>query len=300
MLEVVARLVLGGVLAGASIAKLASPASSRAALATFGIDGRSAQGVAWALLICAELGLAAGVIAGSATAAYLAAALMATFAATMVGAILRGRAGAPCACFGARSTVGWGSVARNALLAAAFAALPALPQRSLSTDEWLAIGLAAALLACAGLAVAVLALAREVGLLRLRLGPGSALELPDEGPPVFERVELISSFRRRPETELALAVFVSEGCHVCRSLEPSLRVLERDPLIVVASFEENADAVVWRELEIPGAPYAIALDREGMVLAKGTFNNLAQLESVLATAERRREERRMAAGVIGA
>jgi hypothetical protein len=76
--------------------------------------------------------------------------------------------------------------------------------------------------------------------------------------------------------------------------------LERDPLIVVASFEENADAVVWRELEIPGAPYAIALDREGMVLAKGTFNNLAQLESVLATAERRREERRMAAGVIGA
>jgi hypothetical protein len=294
-----ARLVLGGVLAGASIAKLASPASSRAALATFGIDGRRAQAVGWALLIGAELGLAAGVIAGSATAAYLAAGLMATFAATMVGAILRGRAGAPCACFGARSTVGWGSVARNAVLAVAFAVLPSLPERDLSTDEWLGIGLAVALLACAGLAVAVLALAREVGMLRLRLGPGSALELPEEGPPVFEAIGLIDRFRLDPETGLALAVFVSEGCHVCRSLEPSLRVLERDPLVAVASFEEGTDAETWRELEIPGAPYAIALDRGGTVLAKGTFNNLAQLESVLATAERRREERRIVSGVIG-
>jgi hypothetical protein len=300
VLEVVARLVLGGVLAGASIAKLASPASSRAALATFGIDGRRAQAVAWGLLICTELGLAAGVTAGSATAAYLAAALMATFAATMVGAILRGRAGAPCACFGARSTVGWGSVARNAALAIAFAALPALPERDLSTDEWLGIGLAAALLACAGLAVAVLALAREVGLLRLRLGPGSALELPEEGPPVFQPIRLIDRFRLGPETDLALAVFTSEGCHVCRSLEPSLRVLERDPLVAVESFEEEAEAEIWRELEIPGSPFAIALDREGTVLAKGTFNNLAQLESVLATAERRREERRVVSGVIGA
>ena len=108
-----ARLVLGGVLAGASLAKLASPASSRAAMATFGIDGRGAQALAWWLLIATELGLAAGVIAGSETAAWLAAALMAIFAATMVGAILRGRAGAPCACFGARSTVGWAAVARN-------------------------------------------------------------------------------------------------------------------------------------------------------------------------------------------
>ncbi len=229
MLEVVARLVLGGVLAGAGIAKLASPASSRAALATFGIDGRRAQAVAWALLICVELGLAAGVIAGSATAAYLAAALMATFAATMVGAILRGRAGAPCACFGARSKVGWPSVARNAVLAAAFVALPALPDGDLTTDEWLGLGLAVALLGCAGLAVAVLALAREVGLLRLRLGSGSALEIAEEGPPVFSAIDLVSRFRLDPETTIALAVFVSDGCHVCRSLEPSIRLLDSRP-----------------------------------------------------------------------
>ncbi|MDX6581998.1 MAG: hypothetical protein QOI10_1182 [Solirubrobacterales bacterium] len=298
MLEVAARLVLGAALAGASFAKLASPASSRAALATFGIDGRRMQAGAWALLIVTELGLAAGVIAGSATAAYLAAALMAMFAATMVGAILRGRAGAPCACFGARSTVGWGAVARNAILAVAFAALPALPAGDLSTDQWLGLGLGLALLASAGLAVAVLALAREVGLLRLRLGPDSALEIGEEGPAVFSRIDLISRFHLDPEARLALAVFVSDGCHICRSLEPSIRVLAGDPLIAVATFEEGAETAVWSELEIPGSPFSIALDRHGTVLAKGTFNNLAQLESVLATAERRRGERDLA-GAVG-
>ena len=280
------------------MAKLAGPSSSRAALSTFGIRDSRAQGIAWVLLIVCELGLAIGVIAGSATAAYLAAALMATFALTMIGAIFQGRAGAPCACFGARSTVGWSSVLRNVFLAAAFAVLPSLPTRDLTTDEWLGLGLAVALIACAGLAVAVLALAREVGMLRLRLGPASALELPEEGPPVFRRIELISRFALDPETTLALAVFVSDGCHVCRSLEPSLRVIERDPLVAVETFEEDADGAIWAELEIPGSPFAIALDRDGTVLAKGTFNNLAQLESVLATAGRRHGERDLAAAVI--
>jgi hypothetical protein len=34
----------------------------------------------------------------------------------------------------------------------------------------------------------------------------------------------------------------------------------------------------------------IAVDAGGIVLAKGTFNNLAQLESVVATAGRRRSD----------
>ncbi len=43
-------------------------------------------------------------------------------------------------------------------------------------------------------AVAVLALAREVGMLRLRLGPAAALEIPEEGPELGERVEAIERF----------------------------------------------------------------------------------------------------------
>ena len=288
MLEVAARVFLGAVLAGASAAKLASPGPSRAALATFGFTGVRTQGFVWVALIATELSLAAGVIAGSDVAALLAAGLMALFAAAMAGAILRGQAGAPCACFGTRSTVGRAAIARNALLAAGFATLPLLPQAQLSTDEWLGLGLPLSLLACAGLAVAVLALGREVGMLRLRLGPAGALEVSGEGPGLGERIDFVSNLDHGPDAVLALAVFTSPGCRVCDSLEPALDSLSRDPLVAVRRFDELEHASVWDELRIPGSPFAIALDLGGRVLAKGTFNNLAQLESVLAAAERRR------------
>ena len=90
-----------------------------------------------------------------------------------------------------------------------------------------------------------------------------------------------------PDVRLALAVFTSEGCHVCRGLEPAIATLANHPAVAVETFDEVAEAEVWRDLGIPGSPFAIALDRDGTVLAKGTFNNLAQLESVLATAEKR-------------
>ena len=290
MVGVVARLVGALVLAGSAALKLASPGSSRASLATFGIEGELARWGAWGLLVATELALAGGIAAGSGQAAVLAAALMMLFAAALLGALLRGRAGAPCACFGSRSTVGWSAIVRNLALAAGFAVLPLLPQRSLSTDEWLGLGLGIALLLCLGLAVAVLALAREVGMLRLRLGPAAALEIPEEGPELGSGSELIERFEEVKPGGLALAVFTSEGCHVCRGLEPAISTLEGDPGLAVAVFDEVADAEVWRELGVPGSPYAIALDPSGTVLAKGTFNNLAQLESVVATAERRRAE----------
>lgn len=299
MVAVAGSLVLAAVLVGASVAKLASPRSSSAALATFGIRGDRARWAAWAGLIVSELALAAGIVAGLDLAAYLAAGMTAAFGAVLLAAMRRGRGGAPCACFGARSTVGWPAVARNLVLSFAFLALPLLPERQLSAQEWLGLGLAVALLACAGLAVAVLALAREVGMLRLRLGPGAALEIPEEGPPLGSRAQLVERFDRGRSTELALAVFVSDGCHVCRGLEPAIALLARDPTLAVRAFEEEDDADAWSELAVPGSPFAVALDLDGTVLAKGTFNNLAQLESVLATAEQRRGAPAMTRGARG-
>jgi hypothetical protein len=284
----VVRFVLGAVLAGSAVLKLASPESSRAALGTFDIQGERLRWTAWILLIAVELGLAAQVIAGSESAAWLAAAFLTALAAALVGAILRGRAGAPCACFGSRSVVGWSSVARNLGLAACFAVLPFLPQHAPSTDEWLAMGLVIALLACIGLGVAVLVLAREVGMLRLRLGPGSALEIPNEGPAVGTRIGLTDRMSGLTSAGIGLALFTSEGCHVCRGLGPAIDTLRGEPDLAVELFDEVADADTWRELDVPGSHFAIALDSSGTVLAKGTFNNLAQLESVLATAGRRR------------
>ena len=270
------------------MSKLASPRTSAAALGTFALPESALRWVAWGALICTELGLAIGVAAGSDLAAYLAAGLLALFGLGLLGALLRGRAGAPCACFGSRSRVSGLSVLRNFALAAAFAVVAMLPTSSLSTDEWLGLGLVVALLACLGLGIAVLALAREVGMLRLRVGPQSALEIPEEGPPLGERMSLAEALPAAATTELLLAAFLSEGCHACRSVEPALENLAADPILAVGLFDEVRDAGAWREMSVPGSPYAVAMDLDGTVLAKGSFNNLAQLESVLATAERRR------------
>jgi len=110
-------------------------------------------------------------------------------------------------------------------------------------------------------------------------------------PTTGSRSGLIERFRPDGDAELALAVFTSTSCHVCRALAPAVASLGGDPTLAVATFEEADDADVWSALEVPGSPYAIALDLDGRVLAKGTFNNLAQLESVLVAAQRRRDER---------
>jgi hypothetical protein len=288
VLGLVARLVLGLILAGSAVLKLASPASSRAALGTFEIHGEYTRWAAWVLLIAVELGLAIEVIAGSDTAAWLAAAFLAFFAAALVGAILRGRAGAPCACFGSRSTVGWTVVGRNLVLAVCFALLPLLPDANPSTEGWLGLGLIVALVACIGLAIAVLALAREVGMLRLRVGPASALEIRHEGPELGRRISLVDRFPGLRDDVIGLAVFTSQSCHVSRGLAPAIANLRGAPDLDVEVFDESFDADVWEELTIPGSPYALALDADGIVLAKGTFNNMEQLESVLGNASRRR------------
>ena len=164
------------------------------------------------------------------------------------------------------------------------------PAAGLSTEQWLAAGVVAALLALPGLAIAVLALAREVGMLRLRLGASSALEIAEEGPELGERVEVIERFDDIGERALALAVFTSEGCRVCRGLEPAIASLADHPALAVRGLRRGGGRGGLAALAIPGSPFAVAMDPGGTVLAKGTFNNLAQLESVLATAETRRAE----------
>jgi hypothetical protein len=292
--EIILRVALGVALAGAALAKLVSPRASIASMASFGFEGGALRPIAWAGLIAIELALAVAVVLGSDGAAYAAAALMLVFAALTVGAILRGRAGAPCACFGPSSKVSWLGVLRNLGLAAGFALIPRIGSIALSTDAWLGVAVGVALVGCAALAIAVLALAREVGMLRLQLGTQGALEIAGEGPDVGSLAGSLAARLSAPEPgraeRLGLAVFSSEGCHLCQTLSPAIENVAKDPYVTVGVFDEVADAGLWREFEIPGSPFAIALDARGTVLAKGTFNNLAQLESVLATGERRRAE----------
>ena len=218
-------------------------------------------------------------------AAEAAAALLGVFALALAVAILRGRAGAPCGCFGGRSRIGWPAFARTRC---------SWPPRSrrcrfcpdtsfrrrpgsapASPSRWPGV---------AALAVALLALARELGELRLAVAPQAALSLEHEGPELGGRVALIERFEGR--APLAVAVFTSPGCALCQALEPSLRLVSNDPEVELELFDEETDADAWASLAVPGSPYAVVLGRDGVVLAKGTFNSLFQLESLLARATR--------------
>jgi hypothetical protein len=284
MTSVLVSLLLGALLLGSAALKLADGAGTRLALATYGIRGRRTSWGAWAGLIVAEVALGVAVGAGVEAAAWGAAALCGVFALAQAAVLVSGRGGAPCACFGSRGRVGRGSLARVSLLAVAFAVLPLLDRREPSTEGWLGIGLAAALLGLVALGVAVLALARELGALRAEIDPRGALEIPEEGPELGGRTELMEVEPGR----LGLAVFTSDGCGMCRALEPAIEALGRDPLVRLRTFDEVRDAHAWAAADIPGSPFAVAVDADGTVLAKGTFNTAGQLESVLATAERRR------------
>ena len=288
MLHVVLRCLLAGVLVAAAGAKVARPGESRAALRGL-VPALGGAGLV--VVVAVELALAVGVALGLDAAAFGAAAFLLVSAAVLARALRAGRAGAPCGCFGSRSRVSRLAVARAAGLAVAFALLPLVPRTDPSADTWLALGVAVALTAVAVLAVAVLALAREVGMLRLAAGPQAALEIPEEGPAVGSPSGLTPALDPRPGPDLAVAVFSSEGCHLCQALRPAIAAFGRDPHVELLELDEVRDAEHWRRLDVPGSPYAVALDRrDGRVLAKGTFNSVAQLESVVATGERRLRE----------
>lgn len=288
MVSVAACLVLGLVLLASAVLKLADRHGTQAALATYGIRAAGPARAVWGALVAVELALGVAVTAGADAAAYAASALFALFAVAQIAALATGRGGAPCACFGARGQVSDASAGRAILLTAAFAVLPQLPRSEPSTEQWLALGLIAALAGLVALGIAVLALAREVGVLRLSISPRGALEVAHEGPEVGGRTALAERFGELAPGRIGLAVFSSESCQMCQALAPAVSAFGRDPRVALREFDEVRDADAWAAADVPGSPFAVALDADGTVLAKGTFNTGAQLESVLAAAERRR------------
>ena len=148
------------------------------------------------------------------------------------------------------------------------------------------------------LAVVVVALARQVGTLHLRLGPRGALEIDTEGPQVGEASDPISARAADGSTIRVggpgsgrLVLFSSPTCPVCSEVAPGVPVAATMaglmPQIVHDVEAEEA-------LSVPGTPYVVVLDERGVVRAKGTVNNLEQVEGLVDSAFRRIEEERWA------
>jgi hypothetical protein len=145
------------------------------------------------------------------------------------------------------------------------------------------------------LCVVVVALARQVGTLHLRLGARGALEIDTEGPPLGEPLQTVDA-RAADGSSLVLGgpgrrrlvLFSSPTCIVCREVAPAVPAAA-GAADLLPQIVHDPDAE--RAFEVPGTPFVLVLDEMGIVRAKGTVNNLEQVEGLVDTARRRiREE----------
>ena len=163
------------------------------------------------------------------------------------------------------------------------------------------------------LCVVVVALARQIGTLHLRLGPRGALELDDEGPPLGEAPPtlVVSDVDGRAVTlggpgQEQLLMFVTPTCLVCNEVLPAVRAVSSigrfSPYVITdaTTYEARdslrpkvgdtpivADPAVPTAYSVPGTPYVVVVDDRGVVQAKGTINNLEQVEGLIDTALKR-------------
>jgi uncharacterized membrane protein YphA (DoxX/SURF4 family) len=212
--------------------------------------------------------------------------LFAPFAALGLGALFvlalsfaraRGVRRLDCGCFGSKEQ----NVELLLLRAFAFTGLAALAAfpfdvSAPSSETLLLLGFVMLALVVIVLAALVLALYRQVGILTLRVGPGVALELAEEGPALGEPAPHLSQLEGAgPE----LAVFFGPGCRLCRQLAPSVRALGRDGLAVHVVYE-NEEPQTFERWAVPGTPFAVYVV-DGIVASKGTANTLEQLEQLV-------------------
>ncbi|HUH40058.1 MAG TPA: methylamine dehydrogenase accessory protein MauD, partial [Castellaniella sp.] len=164
------------------------------------------------------------------------------------------------------------------------------------------------------LLLVILALSRQIGVLYERVAPMGALTI-DKGPavgdasPQFELADLIG----RPQrigfsgTRSQLLFFVSPTCPVCKKLLPILKSVantERAWLdIALASDGEMPEHLAFyrkagleafpyllstdigMRFQISKLPYAVLIDENGIIRAKGLINSREQLESLFTAKE---------------
>lgn len=178
-------------------------------------------------------------------------------------------------------------------------------------DGWWALSYLMLWLLVLALCLVVVALARQIGTLHMRLGPRGALEMDDEGPELGSPAISIPTQDMNGEpvvvgTASQLLMFVSPGCHVCDQVLPSVGAVAHTgslaPLVITDVDEEETrltfkskrvaapvvpGIAVAQSYEVPGTPYVVVVDPSGTVAAKGTVNNLEQIEGLIDTAARR-------------
>ncbi|MBS0327996.1 MAG: methylamine dehydrogenase accessory protein MauD [Proteobacteria bacterium] len=165
------------------------------------------------------------------------------------------------------------------------------------------------------LGVIAVALARQLGILYERIAPAGALVI-DRGPgvgaaaPLFEMRDLLGRAVKlgglRGDRKNTVLLFVSPSCPMCKKLLPIVRsILRSEPAaaLVLASDGDEAEqrAFVRREkleqfpyllsrelgmaYQVGKLPYAVLIDADGVIRAKGLVNTREHFESLFVASE---------------
>jgi methylamine dehydrogenase accessory protein MauD len=179
-------------------------------------------------------------------------------------------------------------------------------------QDALAISQIALWLVVVALAATVLALARQIGVLHERIAPMGALTI-DKGPKIGDAAPIFDLYtlNRSPLTIggpsanglSTLLMFVSPTCPVCKKLLPIVRSMaaKETPWLRVV-FTSDGDERAQREFvsryrlesfpmalsselgmtyRVSKLPYAVLIDEEGRIRAKGLVNTREHLESII-------------------
>ncbi len=171
--------------------------------------------------------------------------------------------------------------------------------------QWLVLG---------ALVLAGLALARQVGVLHVRVAPAGALDA-NRGPAVGDKAPplALATLDGRaftvggasPGRANRLLMFVSAQCPMCKTLIPvakSFAAAERVELVFVGDDDAGVQQAlvtaqgleaypfvnsgeVGRLFEVDKLPHAVLLGGDGTVLAKGLVNSREHLESLIVSHE---------------
>ena len=165
-----------------------------------------------------------------------------------------------------------------------------------------------------GLGIALLALARQVGVLHVRVAPAGAL-LTVKGPVVGEAAPVLDALtmdgaaiaigKALAKGSMQLLLFVSPSCPLCKDLIPIAKnFAKREKLDIVFVGDDEVEEqrtmiarlemqgfsfingpIVGRTFHVDRLPHAVLIGDDGTVLSKGLVNSREHLESLVTAHE---------------
>jgi methylamine dehydrogenase accessory protein MauD len=165
-----------------------------------------------------------------------------------------------------------------------------------------------------GLGIALLALARQVGVLHVRVAPAGAL-LTGKGPVVGEAAPVLDALtmegapiaigKALAKGRMQLLLFVSPSCPLCKDLIPIAKnFARREKLDIVFVGDDEVEEqramiarlemqglpfingpIVGRTFHVDRLPHAVLIGDDGTVLSKGLVNSREHLESLVTAHE---------------